>query len=1164
MNRSNSQCGPGLGSYLKYLNLKYLAILFVLMAGLPFLASAQDATIIGTVTDPAGAVVPNVTVTITNSETGRVRVVTTNSDGQFAAPSLPIGHFDVKAEVTGFKVEERSGIVLNVSDRARVDFQLRLGTTAESVSVEANPIAVQADTGAISTLVSGQQMTQLATNGRSIYSLINLTTGAASLQGDFQTPTPVGGNGMVSFNGNRPGHNIYLLDGGENLDRGGSGTFSVMPSMDAFAEAQTLTSNYSAQYGLSSGATVTTVLRSGSRDFHASAWEFVRNNALDARNFFNPAPQSVAKLNYNTYGFNVGGPVTFGKLYNENRTKTFFFYNMEWRSLIQGGLLNQTVPDTATYGGDFGATTIMVPTTTQVAPNLIAANCPGGVLPAGVVQGSPFPNNTIPTCMLNANAQSLLNAGGKYGGIFPANNGLSNGNPAFQGGNNTPTNVREEIVRIDENATDKFTIFGHFIAEQINQGFGTSMWIGDNVPSANNNFGNPSYSGVVHTAYVISPTLVNEVAFNYNGNRIAITPAGLSTAPADFTFGRYFTGPNTLDRIPNINLAGTTGANFQIGWEPWNNKADDYQIRDDVSWTKGKHQIKMGGSWALYKKIQDLFTQTQGQFQFNGEYTGNDFADYLLGFTQQYSEAGVQDSGHWNNVSWAGYVEDNWRVNNRLTLNLGLRWDGIPHTYEANNRMSNFYPNLYNPANAAVFTDPTNPNTISPLSPGLGTSPNPILTGSYYLNGIGISGQNGVSKNLVNNTWDAFGPRLGFAYDLTGAGKTVIRGGFGIMYERVQGNDMYNAGPNPPFSASVTFNGVSLSNPTEQLNGLPITVGIPVSGITGLDKSNYDVPTSYQYSLGVQHSIGTAVISASYVGSQNRHQNFTQQIDLPDQSLLPSLVATPGPYNALLNYPGYNSIVLSRDEANGDYNSLQLSMRGNIKSDLTYQFGYTYSHANDSTTSTGSGSDLDGISNPYAGWKYDMGPSIYDRHHVFFASYVYQIPLLKNSDNKLLKTTLGGWEISGIVSAESGAPLNIGLTGGVPGNVCSGSTVQSCTNRPDYTNAGSDPHTVGEWFNTADFTAPAPGTWGNMPHNIIRGPGRDNWNMSLIKNFVFSESRGSNLQFRAEFYNVWNHTQFEGDYGNGGISTNLGSSNFGAITNAYDPRTIQLALKLTF
>jgi hypothetical protein len=1143
-----------------------LALLLLLVLGLPYLAAGQEATIVGTVTDASGGVVAGVTVTITSVQTGSIRTLTTNDAGQYVAAGLPVGKYDVKAEATGFKVEESKGVVLNVNDRDRIDFQMKVGAKTESISVEANAIAVQSDSSEVSSLVNGTQITELATNGRVIYSYVVLTAGASSLMPDSQLPVPVGGNSQFSINGNRPTHNLYLLDGGENADRGGSNSnSSVMPSMDAIGESQILTSNYSADYGLSSGGTISSVVKSGTQTFHGSAWEFFRNDALDARNFFNPAPAKVAELRYNIFGFNVGGPVTFGKLYNPERKKTFFFYNMEWRKIIQGGSpINTTVPNPTTYGGDFSSVSptlakLHAPFQCEVSAAIQAQFAVAGQALSGCTAGAPdttkevpFNNSKIPSGLLNSYAQSLLTAGGKYGGIFPA---PTNGNQ-FTLPVSSPTDVREEIVRIDHNFTDKFTIYGHFVAEQIAQNFATSMWSGDNVPSIGNTFGNPSYAGVVHTAYVISPTLVNEVSFNYNGNRIAITPAGLFTTPG--AYGRFFSGPNQDNRIPSINLNGGTGTNYTVNWMPWNNVADSYQLREDVSWTKGRHQLKMGGSWLLYKKVQDWFKNTQGNYQFNGSFTGNDFADYLLGYAQNYTEDAVKSSGHWNNVSWGLYVQDNWRATNRLTLNLGLRWDGIPHTYEASNQMNNFYPNLYD-ANAPATLLP-NGNTISPTSPGLGPSSNPILAGqSFYVNGVATCGYNDIPSGCVNGAWLNFQPRLGFAYDLTGSGKTIIRGGYGVMNERVQGNDVYNNAGTVPLAASINFTNVLLANPNTGVSG-GNAVGIPVNNITGLDKNNYKAPRSTQFSMGIQHSIGKSVLSVSYVGTQNRHQNYYTQMNLVDQSLLPAYVngTATVKYNSVVPYVGYHDIRIAQNEANGDYNGLQASMRGTLLSnDLTYQVGYTYSHTNDTFWNQASGGDLYNISDPYRGWKYDFGPSMFDRRNIFFANFVYDIPLMKHSDNKLAKTLIGGWEISGIVNVVSGAPLNIGLNGN---NVAS--IVPETLNRPDQTGTGSNPHTVNEWFDTSIYSTPAPGTWGNTSHNSVWGPGRDNWNISFFKNFVFSEARGSNLQFRAEFFNIWNHTQFIGDTQNGGISTNFGASNFGHVTSANDPRIIQLALKL--
>ena len=1149
------------------------ALLLLAVLVLPYFAAAQQGTILGTVTDQSGAAVLNAEVNLLQLSTGTLRTFTTNDVGQYVVPDLPVGKYDVKCTASGFKLAEQKGVIVNLNDRIRVDFQLIVGAKTETISVEADALKVQSDSSEQSTLVDSKQITELATNGRVIYSYVVLTTGASSLMSDSQLPVPVGGNSNFSINGNRPTHNLYLLDGGENADRGGSSSnSSVMPSMDAIAETQVLTSNYSADYGLSSGGTISSAVKSGTQTFHASAWEFFRNDALDARNFFNPAPAQVAELRYNVFGFNVGGPVTFGKLYNPEKKKTFFFYNMEWRKIIQGGSpINTTVPNPETYGGDFSSVAPTVaklhaPYQCEVSAAIQTQFAAAGQALSGCTAGAPdatklvpFTGDKIPTALLNPYAQSLLTAGGKYGGIFPA---PTNGNQ-FTLPVSSPTDVREEIVRIDHNFSDKFSIYGHFVAEQIAQNFATSMWSGDNVPSVGNTFGNPSYAGVVHTTYAISPTLINEISFNYNGNRIAITPAGLYTSPG--SFNRFFSGPNQDNRIPSINLNGGTGTNYTVNWMPWNNVADDYQIRDDVSWTKGRHQLKMGGSWMLYKKNQDWFANTQGNYAFNGSFTGNDFADYLLGYAQNYTENAIKSAGQWNNVSWGLYVQDNWRVNNRLTLNLGLRWDGIPHTYEANNQMNNFYPNLYNTSDSALLN--SNGNTINPLSPGLGPSLNPILAGQlFYVNGIATCGLNGVPKGCVNGAWLNFEPRLGFAYDVTGQGKTIIRGGYGIMNERVQGNDVYNNAGTVPLSASINFNNVILANPGTAVAGAN-SVGIPVNNITGLDKSNYASPRSTQFSLGIQQSIGKSVLSVAYVGAQNRHQNYYTEANLPAESLLPAYVATGTttvPYNSVVPYAGYHDLRISQNEANSDYNSLQASIRGTwLSNDLTYQFGYTFSHTNDSFWNQASGGDLYNVSNPYLGWKYDFGPSMYDHRNVFFANFVYDIPLMKHSDNKLAKTLIGGWEISGIVTAMSGAPLNIGLNGN---NVAS--IVPETLNRPNQTGSGNNPHTVSEWFDTSIYTVPAcltgPDCWGNTPHNSVWGPGRDNWNISFFKNFVLSEARGSNLQFRAEFFNIWNHTQFQGDTQNGGISTNLGASNFGHVTQAYDPRIIQLALKLYF
>lgn len=1172
----------------------FLLGLMLLLPGVR--AIAQEATIVGSVTDQTGAVVPGATITITSTDTGQARVFTTAADGEFVAPALSIGHYSIKVAAKSFKTSEKSGLTLNVGDRIREDFQLQVGNAEQTVEVTgAAEVHLQTESGEVSDLISGKQIAQLTTNGKSVYTLVNLTPGASSVQPDFQVPVPVGGDANVSFNGQRMAHNLYLLDGGENLDRGGAGTFSVMPSLESLAEFRVLSSNYSAEYGLSSSATMTTVLKQGGKEFHGSAWEFNRNDAFDARNYFNTKPNKVAKLRFNTYGFNIGGPVSFHP--NSGNPNTFFFYNMEWRKLIQGQTLNQAVPYPSTYGGSFASALpadskdgngivvahsgLHVPCAYQLSPQLTTAfinagittfSTPGSDGSCGLAAKGgtspiyqPYPNNAIPAALLNANAQTLLAAK-----IFPAPTDATQ----FKGGNNQPTDVREEIVRVDHRFGDKFNIFGHWISEQILQTYGTTMWSGDNVPTIGNTFGNPSYSAVIHATHTINTNLLNETAFNYNGNRIHILPKAQFgaplNAPSGFSFNRIFTGPNTI--IPTINLANL-GTQYSANWTPWNNKADDYQIRDDVSWVRGAHQFKFGASWALYKKIQDAFAAPQGNFQFNGFYSGNDFADFLLGYSNSYQEDAIHDSGHWNNVSWAAYLQDNWRVNSRLTLNLGLRWDGVPHTYEANHRASNFYPSLYKAADAATFDSNGNicsgpGNGCAAASPGLGTSPNAILAGyQFYTNGLGIDGLNGIPKGMVDNHWAAFGPRIGFAYDLTGRGKTVLRGGFGIMYERIQGNDMYNGATNVPFDAKVNFSNVLLSNPhTSTQTGATLAVPIVPGAIVGMDRAMYKLPVSTQYSAGIQQELSPrTLLSVSYVGTQNRHLNDWLQANLPPESMLASLIAGGGAgLNQKVQYLGYGEIRMARNEANSQYNSLQMDLHTVIHNDLQAQFGYTLSKAYDPVTNNGgNGGDLNYVNNPYAGWKYDWGPSLFDRPNIAFVNFMYDTPWFRSAANPFVKTVLGGWGLSGIVTMQSGAPLEP-LVGGTQGG--QGLTGLNARTRPDLVGSISYPKTLTsagiQWFDPAAFKAPTPGAWGNLKHSAVRGPGRDDWNLALHKNFNIAEK--ANFEFRAEAFNIWNHTQFRADQQAGGYGQNLTGTNFGVITQAHDPRVLQLGGKFSF
>jgi hypothetical protein len=508
-------------------------------------------------------------------------------------------------------------------------------------------------------------------------------------------------------------------------------------------------------------------------------------------------------------------------------------------------------------------------------------------------------------------------------------------------------------------------------------------------------------------------------------------------------------------------------------------------------------------------------------------------------------------------------------VNNRLTLNLGMRWEGIPHTYEQNHRFSNFYPSLYNAADAGIVSPTT--GLIAPGSPGLSPGVGGASSLDLYTNGMGITGVTaGAPNDSVNNHWNNWGPRLGFAYDMSGNGKTVLRGGFGIMYERVQGNDVYNMGPNVPFSAAPTVGNVYFNNPAVSLlTGTAATTPITTSGITGESVTNYKNPTSYQWSLGVQHEIWHGVVAtASYVGNVGTHQSEASDINAPlysSATLAQRLQVIAGTLNvdAIRPYQGYDGILMYDDGGRSKYNGLQTELRMQATHGLSLQVGYTYSKTYDTSSGVavnGNSGDLDNLSNPY-NRAYDWGLSSNDRPNIFFADYVYQIPFFSHA-NGPAKTLLGGWTLSGVIIADSGVPYTATLGGntlGMGGDV---------TNRPNQSGSVSTVGTETEWFNISAFTDPTLGVFGSAGKDTIRGPGRWNLDTSLFKDFSglkWWNPEGATLEIRFETFNTLNHTEWAGlSTGASFNSSGAINNNFGAITSAFDPRTIQLGLKLLF
>lgn len=428
--------------------------------------TAQNATILGTVTDPSGAVVAKANINFTNLETGLNTQVTTDGAGQYVVPDLKIGHYTVKVTAVGFKVVEKTGVELQVGDRLRIDFPLQVGAQAQTVTVAAQALHLQTDTGEVSDVITGTDIEKLEMNGRSLVSLEAMTPGAVSMQGDAQVPSSQGSDAGVEFNGQRVSHNLWLMDGGEAADRGGGGAPIVSPSLEAIAEARTMTSNYSPEFGLSSGGTISTTFKSGTREFHGEAWEFFRNDYLNAKNYFSPG--KVPELRYNIFGANIGGPVSFHP--NRTEPKTFFFYNQEWRRFVNSnGVINQLVPLSSEYQGNFAGTGFVpsTPCAFQISPTMQTAFATAGVplstsTTTNGVQtcngDQTFPNNAIPSTLLDKDAQVLLT----QGKIFPApNKGSYFNEPVAE-----PNTITEELARVDHRFNDKFSIFGHWVSSK--------------------------------------------------------------------------------------------------------------------------------------------------------------------------------------------------------------------------------------------------------------------------------------------------------------------------------------------------------------------------------------------------------------------------------------------------------------------------------------------------------------------------------------------------------------------------------------------------------------------------------------------------------------------------------------------------------------------------
>lgn len=1109
-----------------------LVIVIAILAGVRS-ASAQttgSGTITGTVVDTSGAVVPNASVMVTNTSTGAITRLVTNPSGIYVAPALPIGTYQVAVTARGFQRSLRTGIVLNIASQVGVNFVLKIGKTTQTVEVKATPAMLQTQSGAQSTLITTRQLSQLPILGRNIFQLQQLIPGASDQAADEIGKGFYSTQGF-SINGTNWRQTGILLDGVQNIDWGSNGNSMVAIGPDALAEFKVLAGNYSAKYGTASGAELIAVTKSGTRQFHGTAYEYVRNDKFDAADFFlNSANGKKSPLRYNDFGYNLGGPFYIPALYNTKKTKTFFFWDQEWIRERTATPIVAATPTLAMRNGDFtGLGPLRNPTDPATGQPMVDSSgvpCVGGV---GMTQINP-------NCF-NNNVQLLFKQD------FPLPTPGVPGFFNFVQGATTGQNWGEDVIRVDQNITQSTRAFVRYVHDDWVEQDPTMSWSSDSFPTIHDEFDIPARNLVANVTTSFGPTLLNSITYGYSSeygsqpkqsapSGWALQPLGAIYLPSGYTAKTVF-GQNVQNLVPDMTFGQGYGGISTLFGKWWSHE-NTSQFMDDLTKQLGRHTLQTGFvTMFSIGIVQSEFSPSRaGGYNFDGSFTGNAMADAVLGLPNTYTELSGFRGPAYNHHQTEAYFQDDWKATRHLTLNLGVRWFYIPSRYA--DSVTSWLASRYNPSQAPIV------NPDGTIVPGSGN----------LLDGIVYPGKNGVPRGFVQNHWNTFGPRFGFAWDPRG-GKTVIRGGYGTGYYQVEANDMYASGGNPPLTERPVFFNPPFNNP-----GAGTQASVPLSIAT--EDPIFDVPTASTWSFNVERSLSpSTVLSVGYVGEKGTHTDSTMNINQPLPAMgyqwdprISCTPTTPYPCTTRVSvdyvrpYQGWSTINSTVPIGNSIYHSLQVKLNKKMSHGLMFGAAYTWSR---DIGLLGAGG-LEGLQpqNVY-NIKADRGLTDFDRTQMLTMNYVYDSPFFRGLTG-VPGAVLKGWEATGIVTFESGLPVDPGYS----------SPTAGLASRPDAVAGVSipGPKTVGEWFNTAAFMAPPFGYFGNAAVNSIRGPGMNNWDMGWFKNFNIKER--ATVQFRAEMYNTWNHTNFQS------VDATYGDSGFGQVTSAHTPRVIQFALRINF
>jgi len=1094
---------------------------------------ATTGTINGAVVDQAGAVVPGAKVTVTNEGTKAITHAVSNSSGSYSVVGLPSGKYDVTVNSPGFGSFNEVAIYLEPAGVFTVNVALKAGTVSTAITVSANAVAVQTATNEISNTVSGEEAQDLPLNGRNYEGLAQLMPGVINTAPD--TAMGIGGfatSNYINVNGGGSSGTLYTLDGIWNENTGNMTQTTITPNPDEIEEIKVLQNNYESKYSLMGASVVLVQTKSGTSAFHGGAWEFLRNTFLDTRNFFVPAATGISPEEWNIYGWNIGGPIYIPHHYNASKEKTFFYFNQQWVRQKQGGVVSGATPTAAMRSGTF-------PVAGSASPYLTTAN--GGWLrdpsqPASkpcnaTVQTGCFPNNQLPVSMINQADLALLNALA----VLPNNQSTAFNNYI----NTVPTITRQhdEEAKVDHYITSKLHLTGEYFYEGQNAHNPNASRMGSPFSTNYDIFLSNNQLAQIQLTQIISPCMTNQTSIAMNNYKITHDFDGIVNVSQIQGYSQSFpyAGGYLEDRLPHVTFSG--------GWSQFGTSANNTipnatdledTITDDWSWLRGKHFLQAGGTMLFGTKRQwETVSNTTGDINFNGSFTGNSIADYLLGDAATFAQGSDGFRKYIHYTIFSPYLEDRWSATRRLTITAGVRFFRMPFPNAQQGTTANFNPTLFSLANAPTVAHN-----------GVLSGPNSI----GYVNGIELNGKNGVPLNITNEHNFYVSPVIGFALDIFGNGRTSLRGGFGVTYNRNGGmGEACSQGcVSYPILSQTNLINTSFPNVTGGTAPAP-TAG----GVSGMPR-DYQIAKIETWSLSWQQQLGTNwLLSIAGAGNKVNHLNTSYNINQPPPvsgyDFNPNLNLTTYTSAYYAPYQGYGSITWYNPIGVDNWNALEVGLRHPAGHHIYLTMAYTWSHNLDNNG---------GFQNIY-NLKSAYGNSTLNTPNVFNASIIYSLPMF-NSGWK--QAVFGGWKYSDMTTIQSGSFQTMGLSGSGLG----------LASRPNQVGRLTYPKTwkpyqystaQQQWFSTGTTTnpiwaKPAAGFFGNVGNGTIEGPGVTVSNMALYKSFPIRES--AKLEFRTEYFNIFNHTNPNGP------NTTFGAGAFGTITSAKDPRIGELSLKLNF